>query len=242
MANSKSIYQISTLQALAMGYTRRVTDVQSFLQHGDIGLGTFENVDGEMIVLDGECFRATEDGTVFKASPDMGIPFACIASMVSERQKEIADILNIEQLKKELDLSIEDVFGLNSIHMVRIDGEFSKISARSESPYKSQHIELKDVLAKTQKEFILENTAGSLVCVYFPDYLDGINASGWHVHFVSSDHKRGGHVFDLSLKSGRMHLMKIDNIQMHIPSDPAFDTYTLKDASQKDIKEVEQGK
>ena len=59
------IYQISTLQALALGYSRSVVTVNELLQHGNIGLGTFEDVNGEMIVLDGECYRATEDGTVW---------------------------------------------------------------------------------------------------------------------------------------------------------------------------------
>ena len=57
------IYQISTLQALALGYTRAVATVEELLKHGDIGLGTFEDVNGEMIVVDGGCYRATEDGT-----------------------------------------------------------------------------------------------------------------------------------------------------------------------------------
>ena len=51
MKTEQKIYQVSTLQALAMGYTRAVVSVGDFLKHGDIGLGTFENVDGEMILL-----------------------------------------------------------------------------------------------------------------------------------------------------------------------------------------------
>ena len=48
------MYQVSTLQALAMGYSRAVVSVDDFLENGDIGLGTFENVDGEMIMIDGK--------------------------------------------------------------------------------------------------------------------------------------------------------------------------------------------
>ena len=54
---TQSIFQVSTLQALAMGYTRRVITVEELLRHGDTGLGTFEDLDGEMIVADGKCFR-----------------------------------------------------------------------------------------------------------------------------------------------------------------------------------------
>ena len=44
---------------------------------------------------------------------------------------------------------------------------------------------------------------GTLVCVYYPDYMDWINASGWHLHFISEDRKKGGHVFDLSLENSK---------------------------------------
>ena len=44
------------------------------------------------------------------------------------------------------------------------------------------------------------------VCVYFPDYMDGINAVGWHLHFVSDDRKHGGHVFDITMVRGKCFL------------------------------------
>ena len=50
MADQTKIYQVSTLRALAMGYSRKVITVGELLEHGDIGLGTFEDVNGEMIV------------------------------------------------------------------------------------------------------------------------------------------------------------------------------------------------
>ena len=40
------IYQVSTLQALALGYSRSVITVGELLQEGDTGLGTFEDVRG----------------------------------------------------------------------------------------------------------------------------------------------------------------------------------------------------
>lgn len=65
--NTSGMYKVSTLQALAMGYTKKVITVGELLQHGDTGLGPFENVDGEMIVLEGRCYRALEDGRAAEA-------------------------------------------------------------------------------------------------------------------------------------------------------------------------------
>ena len=138
-------------------------------------------------------------------------------------------------------LKIEQDFGLNSMHIVRIDGTFAKICARSESAHRSHHVSLKEILQKTQKDFVFSDIIGTLVCVYFPDYMDGINAPGWHLHFISDDRTRGGHVFDLTMKQGTMIVNKISQIQIQLPTAPVFDTYSLKEASQDEIKEVEQG-
>lgn len=235
------IYQISTLQALALGYTRPVVTVKELLEHGDIGLGTFEDVNGEMIVVDGQCFRATEDGTVREAEPDMGVPFASVAKADFYPCFEVRDIPDIEKMKEILTLKIEEDFGLNSMHIVRIDGAFNRVCARSESAYRSQHVDLKDILSQTQRDFMFENIAGTMVCIYYPDYMDGINAPGWHLHFLSEDQSKGGHVFDLELESGKVQLAKINNIEIQLPTEPAFDTYSLKEASGNDIKQVEQG-
>ena len=77
--------------------------------------------------------------------------------------------------------------------------------------------------------------------MYFPDYMDGINASGWHMHFISKDRKLGGHVFEALMSSGECLIQKMDRIDIQLPRDAAFDTYALKQASNDEIKEVEQG-
>ena len=236
------MFQVSTLQALALGYSRSVTDIEHLMQHGDIGLGTFEDVNGEMIVVDGHCYRADENGVVSEADNKTGVPFSSVTFFHEDKRSELDRIDNIDKLKEWLDLRIEEDFGLNSMHIVRIDACFKRICARSESGYRAHHVTLKEALSKTQRDFYFDDINGTLVCVYYPDYMDGINASGWHLHFVSDDRKSGGHVFDLSLIKGTACFDKITDIHIMLPHEPAFDTYALKGASKDEIKSVEQGK
>lgn len=236
------MYQVSTLQALMLGYSRAVISVNELLDHGDIGLGTFTDVDGEMIVLDGSCYRATETGKITAAEPERGVPFSTVCKMKDSRPIEFGCVNSIEELKAELNNIIDSHFGLNSMHMARIDGEFEVVDARSESGYESVHVDLKTILGKTQKSFRFEKITGTLVCVYFPDYMDGINAAGWHLHFISDDKKHGGHVFDVIMKSGNGQISKINEIEIKLPDEPMFDTYSLKQASEDAVKAVEQGK
>ena len=233
------MYQVSTLQALALGYSKTVISAGELLQEGDTGLGTFEDVNGEMIVMDGNCFRADQDGNVSIVSPDTGVPFAAVAKLYGEQQFPIKDMPDISSVRTELTRKIEERFGLNSMHVVRIDGVFEKVDARSEAPYRSHHVTLKEMLGHTQKAFIFENIRGSLIGVYFPDYMDGINMPGWHLHFLSEDRSKGGHVFDVSVQEGIAKVDKITNIFINLPKEAAFDTYSLKQDLQAEIKSVE---
>ena len=240
--NETKMFQVSTLQALALGYSRAVITVGELMRHGNIGLGTFEDVNGEMIVVDGHCYRADEAGNINEADSATGVPFSAVTVFNEDRACEIGSVDNIEKLKEFLTLRIEEDFGLNSMHVVRIDGSFKRVCARSESGYRAQHVTLKDALKETQRSFYFDDISGTLVCVYYPDYMDGINASGWHLHFISEDRKAGGHVFDLSMEQGTAYFDKITNIEIKLPYEPAFDTYALKGASKDEIKSVEQGK
>ena len=233
------MYQVSTLQALALGYSRAVISAGELIKEGDTGLGTFEDVNGEMIVMDGHCYRADQDGHVTVVAPETGVPFAAVAKLYGRQQFQLGNMPDIEAVRTELTKKIEEVFGLNSMHIVRIDGEFEKVDARSEAPYRSHHITLKEVLGQTQKAFLFENIRGSLVGVYFPDYMDGINMPGWHLHFLSEDRSKGGHVFDVSVREGVAKVDKISNIYINLPKEAAFDTYSLKQDLQEEIKSVE---
>lgn len=233
------MYQVSTLQALALGYSRAVISVGELLQEGNTGLGTFEDVNGEMIVMDGRCFRADQDGQVTEITHETGVPFAAVAKLYGEQEFMLKDMPDITSVRQELTRKIEERFGLNSMHVVRIDGVFEKVDARSEAPYRSHHISLKEILGKNQRAFLFEKVCGSLIGVYFPDYMDGINMPGWHLHFLSEDRSKGGHVFDVSIREGSVKVDKITRIEINLPKEAAFDTYSLKQDLQEEIKSVE---
>ena len=233
------MYQVSTLQALALGYSRAVISVDELLQEGDTGLGTFEDVNGEMIVMEGHCYRADQDGNIQEVDPETGVPFAAVARLYGDQEFPLNDMPDIDSVRTELTRKIEERFGLNSMHVVKIEGLFKKVDARSEAPYRSHHVPLKEVLGQTQKAFIFEEIRGSLVGVYFPDYMDGINMPGWHLHFLSEDKSVGGHVFDVCIREGAASVDKITNMVIKLPDSPAFDTYSLKQDLQDEIKSVE---
>lgn len=234
------MYQVSTMQALASGYSKKVIKVEELLREGDTGLGTFEDVNGEMIVLDGKCYRADQDGNVRMASPEMGVPFAAVAGLYGEHHFSLKNVPDMEFLKKELTEKIDECSGLNSMHIVRIDGYFEKIDARSEAPYRPDHrTPLKEILSHTQKAFLFKDIRGSLAGVYYPEHMDGINMPGWHLHFISEDRSKGGHVFDLCMREGDVKADKIRTITIDLPDSADFGTFSFRKDLNEEIRSVE---
>lgn len=228
MENNHTMYQASTLQALSQGYTRPVISVGELLEHGDTGLGTYADLNGEMILVDGKCYQANVNGVVHKMPPETGISFCSVSFLERDRHVKIVEPMDIDALQSFLDVKIEERFGLNCMHITRIEGYFEEITACSEAAYRSHHVSLKEILEQTQNEFTFKNLKGTLIGVYYPDYMDALNQEGWHFHFVSEGRTLGGHVFQLRMTKGDAFIDKIRYLEVQLPWEPAFDTYSLK--------------
>src|ERR1700722_19599243 len=77
---SSEVYQTSTMGALLDGVYDGDVTIRELLQHGDFGLGTFNGLDGEMLVLDGVCYQLRGDGSAQVADADQRTPFALALS------------------------------------------------------------------------------------------------------------------------------------------------------------------
>jgi acetolactate decarboxylase len=71
-----TLYQVSTATALVEGIYQGAVRVGTLRERGDLGLGTFENLDGEMVIVDGDFFQARSDGSVTEVDDDVLAPFA----------------------------------------------------------------------------------------------------------------------------------------------------------------------
>ena len=133
-----AMYQVSTLQALMLGYTKGVITAEELRKHGDTGLGTFQDVNGEMILLDHKVYRADQEGCVTEVDPQIGVPFAAAASLKGAEEITLTAAASVEDVKQQLNLLVDSSFGLNSMHVVQLEGRFIRIKARSEAGRHSQ--------------------------------------------------------------------------------------------------------
>src|ERR1700756_5628630 len=73
-----TLFQISTSGALVAGVYSRAVSVRTILDHGDFGLGTFADLDGEMVIVEGRVYQVRGTGHVLEARDDAGAPFAVV--------------------------------------------------------------------------------------------------------------------------------------------------------------------
>ena len=236
--NRDVMYQVSLLQSLAYGDYRGSVTVKELKQHGDVGIGTFNKLNGELIMLDGEAYRAAGDGSVEIVSDDETIPFSIVTYMDSDETKIMKEIPDFDAFCKKLDQIVEEK-GINRFYMIRVDGMFREVNVRSvyaqEGPYKR----LAEVMEHDQTFYNYENIEGTLVGLYCPPYMASLNAVGWHLHFISKDKTRGGHVLGLKIADAVLTWDDTDGFQMRLPQTEAFDRFDFTVDQSEDIKRVE---
>lgn len=232
------IYQVSLLQGLINGDYHGSVAVGELKQHGDTGIGTFNRLNGELIMLDGEVYRAAGDGEVEGVSDDETIPFSVVTFMDVDESKKLSEISNFDALHNMLNHMVQQR-GLNRFYMIRIDGIFREINVRSvyaqEEPYKR----LTEVLEYHQTFFDYENIEGTMVGVYCPPYMSALNAVGWHLHFISGDKTKGGHVLGVHIADAVLNWDDIDGFEVKLPQNEMFAGFDLTVDQSEDIKKVE---
>ena len=229
------VFQTSTIGALLAGVYEGDVTVRELLTHGGFGLGTFDGLDGEMVVLDGVCHRVRADGSAHVADPGDHTPFAVVTDFVAEASSRVRAPITRAELCARFDaLGTTD----NLIYAVRATGRFSRVRTRSVvrqvPPYPP-------LVEATEHEPITECTdlTGTVVGFRTPEYEQGISVTGYHLHFLDASRTRGGHVLDLTLQEGELAVSSGSELHLHLPRTGAFTRADLRRTDADAVRRVE---
>ncbi len=234
----ETINQIALLQSLALGHFDGSVTVGELKKLGDIGIGTFEGLDGELIMLDGVVYRANQDLKINVVDDKVTIPFSNVTFFEKDFSVKLKNIVSKKSLETKFNALVEKR-GANAFYMVKIPATFKKITVRSEEGQKPPYPTLVQALDATQKEMTLENATGTIVGLYCPPYMSGLNSVGWHFHFVSDDKTVGGHVLELEVATGTAEFDKTDNFNLKLPNKKNFQKLKLAQDLSADIHKAE---
>jgi len=229
-------FQTSTIDALLAGVYDGNMSCGNLLKHGDFGIGTFNHLDGEMVTFNGVVYQVKSNGKVYKPDSAQETPFATVCEFVPDKVIPLKSELNYEGLKKQLDKVAPNQ---NLFYAIKITGKFKTMKTRSVPEQHKPYPSLKEV-TKHQPEFNMENISGTVVGFRCPPYVKGINVPGYHLHFISDDKTRGGHILKFELLAGECEIDILNQYFLTLPvDDKEFAETNLSINRSKELDEVE---
>ena len=208
-----ALFQHNTLGAIMAGNYDGTISVKELLKKGNIGIGTYDKIDGELIILDGKAYRADSEGNVEKANPTDTLPYASIADCKNAVEIEITKKMNREELST---LIKSKLYSLNLFTMLQIDGIFESVRTRAvaaqEKPYKSFKKAVEE-----QVIFEKEILEGSIVGLYTPKLFGMISAQGFHTHIINNKRNFGGHLLSFTIRKGTVKLYTQNSLEQSFP-------------------------
>ena len=233
----ETIYQVSVITALMKGDYDGSMNLRTLREHGDFGIGTFDHLDGEMVELDSKFYQVKSDGRVYIAGDSVMTPFSMVTFFFPDKTILLNKPMDFEGLVKFIDMNIPTK---NIPYAIKVDGNFNYVKTRSVPRQEKPYSELAAVV-KDQAIFGLHDIKGTLVAFRVPEYAKGINAAGYHMHFLSADRKSGGHVLQCNIISGKIEIDHTDQFHVTLPDKRGFYGLDLSQEEKAAIDKVEKG-
>ena len=233
-AVERTAFQVGTLDALIDGRFDGDTTIGELLAHGDLGLGTVQHLGGELVVVDGAAFVVDADGRVHAVPPATRTPFAVVCRFAPTEHTALTGPMALAEVQRALDKLAPHT----AVVAVRVDGTFTHLRLRSVREQQPPYPPLAEVTAH-QTEWDLDHATGTLLGFRFPDTVAGLEAPGYHLHFLADDRRHGGHVLDGVLVSGTAAVDGGDELHVELPPGVGLGTPGVTDRAR--IRLVEGG-
>lgn len=228
------IYLCAPVNALVEGIYEQKIPFTEIKKHGDFGLGTFDNLDGEMVLLDNNIYQITSDGKVHEVEEAALTPFACVTFYKPFSE----DNVDREMTYAEFQQWVQDLLpSPNLFYAIRITGKFRHIRVRS-VPKQENYRPLVEV-AKEQPVFDFHDVEGTLAGFFTPSFMASLNVPGIHLHFLSNDRTQGGHLLECAPISMKVGVQFISKFELSLPMSLDYLTWNFQRDIGKDLDKAE---
>jgi acetolactate decarboxylase len=211
-SKGNAVYLSAPVTALMKGYYEQDTRIGDLMRYGDFGLGTFNGLDGEMVMLDGKVYQLSADGFVHDVDKKTQTPFACVTFFSPDIEEDIDGDFDHKAFCTILERLI---LTPNMLFALRIDGQFNYVRVWSVAKKENRK-----PLAETDNDrptFEYRNVYGTMAGFYTPRFIKSLSMPGFHMHFLTSDRKRGGHLHECSVKKATIGLQLVPRLTLNMP-------------------------
>ncbi len=228
------VYLCAPVNALVEGIYEEKIPLSQVKQHGDFGLGTFDALDGEMVMLDGQIFRVTGDGRVHEVDEQECTPFACVTFYQPLSHDELDTELSYTAFREWLEGLLPSP---NIFYAIRVEGQFVSMRVRS-VPKQESYRPLVQV-AEEQPVFTFTDIEGSVVGFFTPAFVGSINVPGLHLHFLSADRQHGGHLLECRPNRVRVGIQMMSTLELALPMSFEYLTWDFHRDTTQDLEKAE---
>jgi len=211
-ADDAFVQQVGTYDYLVQPDFTALAPLATAIDGQTLGLGTFDDLDGEFVLVAGTPYRVGTDGTPTVIDPSRTTPFAQAIDFRADASGPVAPGTTCAQLPAV----ITAIAGrANGIIAVRVRGTFTDLTTRS-VPRQSQPFPSLTTVVAGQTQFALGSQRAVLVGFWQGDDMKGIGQPGLHLHGVTADRAAGGHVLTCTVGSDvQVSVQRADGVTIH---------------------------
>lgn len=232
---NETLVQISTIDALLAGLYDGKATIGDLKRQGDLGIGTFDALDGEMVLLDGQVYRVSADGKAAIVPDKETTPFAGVTFFAADQEISVPPGTDFSAFCALVDKSLPSP---NLFYAIRLEGRFKTVSTRSVPRQSKPYKELVEVV-KNQPIFAFQEVVGTLVGFYSPPFVKGINVPGYHLHFLTADRSAGGHLLSFTVDHATLQIDTLNRFVLQLPEDKGFARVDLQQDRGAELERVE---
>jgi acetolactate decarboxylase len=213
-----TIWQNAPAISLEAGCYEGLTTIAELKRHGDFGIGAFDQLDGELVAVDGVFYRLTADSKAHAAGDSDTVAFGMVTAFAGAERLELPAGTGKDALTGFLD---ERLPSRNFYYAIRVEGAFDTLATRS-LPRQSKPFPPMAEVTKTQPTFVYERAEGTMAGFRAPAYVGHMAPPGDHLHFVSADRTVGGHVLSFAGAEATVAFAAIERQEIAYPLDGEF--------------------
>jgi acetolactate decarboxylase len=186
---STTVWQLSPFYLLVNGHFDGVVTAREVAGHGNMGLSAADELAGEMAVVNGQFYQFGPGGAVVTPPPSLTLPFAEVTRWSGGVPLQLASGQTFDGSSlPDVDARLPTT---DAFYALVLTGTWSVVQART---FKRQTPPYQRINASMQDTFTIRNVRGTMVGFRQPRYVDSLSVQNYHLHFVSEDGTRGGHV------------------------------------------------
>ncbi len=228
------IYLSSPVNALVEGIYEENVPLAEVKKHGDFGLGTFNDLDGEMVMLDGNIYRIASGGAVTQEDEGVLTPFACVTAFQEMSHDRLAEEQSYAEFLGWLNNLMPSP---NIFYAFRVEGSFAHVKVRS-VPRQQSYRPLVEA-TRDQPVFSFEDVEGTLAGFFTPAFMSSLSVPGIHLHFLSADLRRGGHLLECRPRSIRTGVQFIYGLELALPISMDYLAWDFQRNTGRDLDQAE---